>query len=1031
MAESLKLIENFLSDQFYLKSRLLRAPVTNTLRMKYEVFLSFRGPDTRDSFVSCLFCDMEDMGIRVFKDNEKLRVGEKIEGGLLQALDDSQIYIPIFSKRFAESSWCLREVAHMRDCTSKSDGKKEILPVFFNVTPDDVKCETELYGAALPKHEEKYGSLEVNRWRDALVEIPTTVSWKLEGQGHGVLIKQIVQGVLLKLDGKNRRLPNHLVETDDLKHIEELLDVDSNDHVHFVVIHGTGGIGKSTLASIIFNRFRSKFECSSFLEDVRSHPPLKMQEKLLAETQGANSTKGIYDTNTGIDRIKKGLRKKKVLIVVDNVDEKKQLENLAGSCDWFGRGSRIIVTLRHLETIHNEDYQTQPSNYIHYSVKEMPSDQAIQLFSKYAFSSDTRPNNWYEFSKEVISSVGKLPLTLEVVGSFFARVKSKRENTLEDLKQAARKGVRDTLMISINKLGKIEKDIFLDIACFCIGEDKTYAEYLWHTSIDSPCSTINLLLSMSLIKIDEDNRFWMHDEVRDLGRYIVKEEDFKDPGKRRWVRIDENTEDILRSKKEKGAVQALSLCISHDITPGEIAYLPELWFLGGEGLTFVGDFENCLHSLRWLSWLRCSLDFSATNLYLENLVVLNLSRSKITDDWGGWKKIQAAKLRILDLTECHELTKTPDFSKFGKLDKLILTKCEKLSMIDSSIDKLKLLNTLDIRGCRSLKRLPKEIGSLKYLSKIIMPYFDKLNKCPKDLCKIVSFLCTLGIEQLPHSIGRLNLTHLDLSFCKKLCELPDSIGELKSLIELHLGFTGIYSLPSSIRKLKNLKYLFLFNCKGLFELPHFIGELKSLVKLNSSFLKISVLPDTIGKLVSLTHLSFYYCKNLCKLPNSIRKLKSLVKLNLECSGISVIPNSIGRLKNLKYLLLSGCRELQELPNSIGDLESLVDLDVKFSSISILPDSIERLTNLMYLGYPISKSLIQHWHSCMGEKEFFKFSESSWIFTLPHFIERLKNLKQLSLSFYRSTWMCFSTLSGNWNDWSRVTTVRPCSSHDLT
>ncbi|KAL3728149.1 hypothetical protein ACJRO7_032840 [Eucalyptus globulus] len=937
------------------------APVTNTSRMKYEVFLSFRGPDTRDNFVSCLFCDMKDIGICVFKDDENLRVGEKIEGELLQALDDSQIYIPIFSKGFATSSWCLREVAHIRDCTSKSDGKKEILPVFFNVTPDDVKCRTNLYRDALPEHEKKYDSREVKRWKDALVEVPTTVGWKLGGQEHGVLIKQIVQGVLLKLDGKNRRLPNHLVETDDLKHIEELLDVDSNDHVRFVVIHGTGGIGKSTLASIIFNRFRSKFNCSSFLEDVQSHDPLEMQKKLLAETQGVNFAQEIYDTNTGIDRIKKGLRKKKVLIVVDNVDDKKQLEKLAGSCDWFGCGSRIIVTLRHLGTIHNEDYQTQPSNYMHYSVKEMPSNQAIQLFSKYAFRSDTRPNDWYEFSKKVVSSVGRLPLTLQVVGSSFAiAVKSEWGDTLEDLKQAPHEDVRDTLMISINKLDKIGKAIFLDIACFCIKEDKTYAEYMWHTSGNSPRRTINLLLHMSLIKIDKGNRFWMHDEVRDLGRYIVMEENFKDPGERRWVRIDENTIDILRSKNKKGAVQALSLCISHDITPDEIACLPELWFLGGKGLTFVGDFENCLRSLRWLSWLCCSLDFSATNLYLENLVVLNLSRSKITDDWGGWRQIQAAKLKILDLTECHELTKTPDFSKFGKLDKLILTKCRKLSTIDSSIGKLELLDTLDIRGCSSLQRLPEEIGSLENLLKIIMPYDKRVINLERqrDL-NSYSNVRPLGIKQLPHSIGRLNLTHLDLSFCENLRELPDSIGELKSLVALHLGFTGIYSLPSSIGRLKNLKYLFLFRCKDLLELPHSLGELESLVKLNSSYLGISVLPDSIGRLVCLTHLCFHSCKNLCKLPDSIGELESLIKLDLKYSGISVIPNSIGRLKNLKYLLLSGCCELQELPNSIGDLESLLDLDVKFSSIFILPDSIGRLTNLMHLAYPISESLLQH------------------------------------------------------------------------
>jgi len=168
---------------------------------------------------------------------------------------------------------------------------------------------------------------------------------------YGELIKLIVREVLLKLKGKNRTLPDHLVEMNDLEYIEELLDINSNDHVRFIIIHGTGGIGKSTLASVIFNRFRSKFDYCSFLEDVQSHRLLDMQKKLLSETLGSNSTQEMYDTNDGIDRITRGLGKAKFLVVVDNVDEKKKLENLVGSYDWFGSGSRIIVTLRDIRII--------------------------------------------------------------------------------------------------------------------------------------------------------------------------------------------------------------------------------------------------------------------------------------------------------------------------------------------------------------------------------------------------------------------------------------------------------------------------------------------------------------------------------------------------------------------------------------------------------------------------------------------------------------------------------------------------------
>ncbi|XP_039156280.1 TMV resistance protein N-like [Eucalyptus grandis] len=251
--------------------------------------------------------------------------------------------IPIFSKDFASSVWCLREVAHMVDCTSKSNGKKEILPLFFDVKPDDVKLRTELYSNALFEHEKKYEPDEVKRWKAALRELKV----------------------------KSRDLPYHLVEVDDQKDIEKLLDVDS-DGIRFVIIHGTGGIGKSTLAKVIFNRFLPEFEYSSFLEVVQHQDLLQVQKKLLSDTLDLTSVDGIHDTHNRIHRIRNGLSDKKVLVVVDNVEEKRQLESLASSCDWFGSGSRIMVTVRDIRVVLNEDKQMRPGNYLAHSVNEMP-----------------------------------------------------------------------------------------------------------------------------------------------------------------------------------------------------------------------------------------------------------------------------------------------------------------------------------------------------------------------------------------------------------------------------------------------------------------------------------------------------------------------------------------------------------------------------------------------------------------------------------------------------------------------------------
>ncbi|KAL3730472.1 hypothetical protein ACJRO7_027483 [Eucalyptus globulus] len=162
----------------------------NVLGGEYQVFLSFRGPDTRRSFTDILHHALVDVGIRVFIDNEELRKGERISGNLLRAIDHSKLYIPIFSKNYASSYWCLSELAKMVKNTSQSkeNGKdKAILPIFYNVKPDDVKLKTPLYREAIlnlkqkmENHEKKFSSKDINTWQQALIEVGGFTGWELE-----------------------------------------------------------------------------------------------------------------------------------------------------------------------------------------------------------------------------------------------------------------------------------------------------------------------------------------------------------------------------------------------------------------------------------------------------------------------------------------------------------------------------------------------------------------------------------------------------------------------------------------------------------------------------------------------------------------------------------------------------------------------------------------------------------------------------------------------------------------------------------
>ncbi|KAI6706042.1 hypothetical protein NL676_009004, partial [Syzygium grande] len=154
----------------------------SSLGAKFEVFLSFRGPDTRLNFTDCLYHSLVGAGIRVFRDDEEIRKGEKIGGELLHAIESSKIYVPIFSRNYASSVWCLRELTHMVECSSKANDKV-ILPIFYDVNPDDVKLKSRLYPDALEKHEEKFGHDDVRQWKEALTEAARVKGWGLKDKG--------------------------------------------------------------------------------------------------------------------------------------------------------------------------------------------------------------------------------------------------------------------------------------------------------------------------------------------------------------------------------------------------------------------------------------------------------------------------------------------------------------------------------------------------------------------------------------------------------------------------------------------------------------------------------------------------------------------------------------------------------------------------------------------------------------------------------------------------------------------------------
>ncbi|KAK9288578.1 hypothetical protein L1049_017037 [Liquidambar formosana] len=161
---------------------------------------------------------------------------------------------------------------------------------------------------------------------------------------------------------------------------------------------------------------------------------------------------------------------------------------------------------------------------------------------------------------------------------------------------------------------------------------------------------------------------------------------------------------ILARRLILGTKMVEALCLhlkqgshNHCFTNEEFGQLRNLRFLQVDYTDLAGDFNHLLSKLRWLHWHRCPGNFAPTNFHLKNLVILELSYSKITDDWEVWSEIKMAKkLRVLDLSNCSGLSRTPDFSTFSTLERLILKGCHNLVQIHPSIGNLINLKVLDI-----------------------------------------------------------------------------------------------------------------------------------------------------------------------------------------------------------------------------------------------------------------------------------------------------------------------------------------------
>ncbi|XP_028794474.1 disease resistance-like protein DSC2 [Neltuma alba] len=175
------------------------SPITG--ENSHEVFISFRGEDTRYGFVSYLHEALETSHIRTYMDDRDLERGNEISSTLLRAIEQSKISLVVFSKNYASSSWTLDELVKIMNC--KRTNGQIVLPIFYGISPSEVRKKRS-YSNIFRNHNNLFRSNvkeTKQRWENAMKEAADLAGWDSSSyKKESALLKDIVIDVKRKLD---------------------------------------------------------------------------------------------------------------------------------------------------------------------------------------------------------------------------------------------------------------------------------------------------------------------------------------------------------------------------------------------------------------------------------------------------------------------------------------------------------------------------------------------------------------------------------------------------------------------------------------------------------------------------------------------------------------------------------------------------------------------------------------------------------------------------------------------------------------
>ncbi|KAM7470244.1 hypothetical protein LguiA_008427 [Lonicera macranthoides] len=895
----------------------------------YDVFLSFRGKDTRKTFTDHLYTALVQQGFRTFRDDDEFERGENLKSELEKAISQSKISIIVISKDYASSTWCLDELVMILE--ERRNYGHVVLPVFYDVDPSQVRKQTGRTAKAFARYEEQFETKmdseektklmeKIKRWRSALTEVANLIGLDLRNHVDGSKFQnnrhesKFIQKIINTIGDKLRHAtldvaPYEIGIDSRSKYINIWLQDGSND-VSILAICGMGGIGKSTIAKFVYNQNYHNFDGSSFLANITevSKQPnglLCLQRQLLSDISRRKKGK-IHNVDEGLTKIRNVVCHKKVLLILDDVEQVDHIYAILGMQDWIFPGSKVIITTRHERLLKPDQI---------YKVKPLDQDESVKLFSLHAFGEYCPIENYKKHIERAVQICEGLPLALKVVGSSLSgKTEDEWLNELAKLEAIPHTQILKKLQTSYDSLeDDYDKRLFLHIACFFVGVDKDYTITILEKCDLHAKIGVQNLIDRCLLTIENGNLLRMHRLIQEMGREIVHQESLE-AGERSRLWHHEDAFRVLKNETGTNKVEGLTLdmhmlkeasnnakkrryddscdksifskhvtslkrrCLSiisghlvsttlrspNDIylTTDAFKSMTKLRLLKLNYLKLIGSYDNFPKSLAWLSWHGFPLKSIPVEFPMENLVALDLRYSMLKQVWKETPFLES--LKILDLSYSEWLTRTPNFLGLPNLERLILKGCVSLVEICESIGHLEMLDLLDLEDCKTLTRLPRNIGNLGSLKTLVISG------------------CNIG-------------------------ELPSEMRNMKSLEVLNADGIAINPLENGNGGVKWWQQI----VWPMVSTPR-RGPNTSWVSLPFSLKELSL------RGCNLFDYSF---------PENFGNLRSLSILDLQENPIRRLPNCFKDLSSLSYLDISRCYRLQTLdfnylPNKIFDVDAM-------------------------------------------------------------------------------------------------------------